>query len=79
MVVEITGHAIPADSKLESEREVTISHHFETIFRTITHVEAAMVISKSTDNQAKSLIAEVVEAMNGDGFTIDWSPLVTNF
>ena len=85
-LVEIIGEAVEKAASEKGEyfgfkysRGVSIVHVFELPFRTIAHAEGAPIIAGNRDQKVQLLVKEVLEAVSGDGFTVDWSPLVNHY
>jgi hypothetical protein len=79
-LVEITGDAAQqsANDDGESEpfefvRNVSVLHRFEFPFRTICHAKGPWIIRASGDPKAQPLVTEVTDAVDGDGFTVEWT------
>lgn len=83
-LAEIIGEALqtPADEMSEQDRfkysrSVSIRHKFEFPFRTIAHLDGLSIMRASSNRNGQLLAKEVMEAVDGDGFTVDWSHLVS--
>lgn len=77
-LIEITGGPVTTDHSSRA-RSFRVEHRFDPSFRTVAHIEAATLLDAAANEQAKWIVKEVLEAAHGDGFTVDWSPLVNYF
>lgn len=78
-LIEVSDDATANSDIGTPVRHVRILHRFEPSFRTVAQIEATALLDASTNEQAKWIVKEVLEAARGDGFTVDWSPLVNYF
>ena len=79
-LVEITGEAVEQAANDEGEpepfefvRSVSVLHKFEFPFRTISHANGPWIVRASDDPKAQRLAKEVTDAVDGDGFTVEWT------